>query len=578
MQGLGRPVSLPLEKFHSATTARAEEPVQWVLHPQPDNLFCVLNRAEANNGRSQHWLLKVVSRAEVLEELDLGMLVQTEPVKGVGRSAEQTLVSGRSISTAVRPPLIAIKYKKAFGQFRLFQMRFTNDAGYQAALSVLMQAHVQISFIAGAPKPQALAQRSWGSQGMTRPIHRDAMAHRGLAQQVSTTGNVPNGAMLWDYTGAPASAYANTKPPDDSQPLSQPSRARLISTAPADINSGLGPQATMRNFRVGSAWTSPSLTVAPTRPEPHRYPAFSRNGNSVIAAPRAEPDPPSEEFFAPFRLPSMIPETPSYTGPPSVCSQQMSSPELPHNVPISTLEFQLEMGLIMPPRRELPFAKPAPSRKPKSSPAGAEVRSPISRLQLPELPRPTLRPLSKGAAALCEPNRGGGRPEVGPSEGLPRKSSPLHIPRRGPSSTSLTSASIPDPVSGPTLTSGIGHHKTLPGPRLSKDTSGLLVSKNQAVDPLASTAKAAPASEQSFPQVPLQDRDLRYMDDFLQKHMHYDQPAAPNDLSRLASLSNEDRQAEIETMICDLIHDEDFYKLLEGVENSWQRIGFDLHR
>jgi hypothetical protein len=83
--------------------------------------------------------------------------------------------------------------------------------------------------------------------------------------------------------------------------------------------------------------------------------------------------------------------------------------------------------------------------------------------------------------------------------------------------------------------------------------------------------------KQPSPQGSLQDEDLRYMDAFVQKHMHYEQPGSSDDLNRLAALSNEDRQVEIDTMMCDLIYDENFYKLLEAVENSWQRIGFDLH-
>lgn len=66
MQNLGSLISLPLEKFHSAITASAEEPARWVLHPQRDNLFCVLDTAEINNGQSKHRLLKVVSHAEVM--------------------------------------------------------------------------------------------------------------------------------------------------------------------------------------------------------------------------------------------------------------------------------------------------------------------------------------------------------------------------------------------------------------------------------------------------------------------------------------------------------------------------------
>ncbi|KAI9765448.1 MAG: hypothetical protein M1840_007407 [Geoglossum simile] len=583
MQNLGRLVSLPLEKFHSATTASAEEPVRWVLHPQRDNLFCVLDIAEINNGQSKHRLLKVVSHAEVMEELDLDMLAQVEPVEGMGCSTHQgstyqALVPDRNISAAVRPPLMAVKYRKSFGQFRLFQMRFSSDAGYQAALSALMQAHVPISLIANTPKSQTPTRQPWGSQGTARPTHRDALTHRGLAQHTPTS-NVTHSTTLWGRANTPTITYANANPIDASQPLPHSRHTRLISTAPADIHSSLGPpQATMRNFRVGSAWTSPSLTVAPTRPEPRIYQAFGRNGNSFIEPQRPEPNLPYDEFFAPFRLPTMAPESSSSIRLPGVHSQQMSAPELPFDTPASALDFQQEMGLIMPPRRELPFAKPAQTRKPKTPHTEAKARLSISKLQLPELPKPTPRSLSKETATPREPSRGSSQSEAELSKESSGKPLLFRAPLGVlPSSPPTLRASSPKLMASLTPALQVGHHRTLPGSRLRRGDPESQ-SRDETVNPPSSTAETTPAPEQASPQAPLEDGDLRYMDNFLRKHMHYDQPTAPDDLSRLAGLPDKERQAEIDTMICNLIHDEDFYKLLEGVESSWQRIGIDLYK
>jgi hypothetical protein len=525
------------------------------------------------------------------------MLAQIEPAEGAGCSTHKALVPDRNISAAVRPPLMAVKYKKSFGQvraahrwshfvskcpfkYRLFQMRFTNDAGYQAALSALMQAHVPISLIANNPKSQAPTQQPWGSQGMTRPIHRETLAHQGSARHTPTSNSFHRTA-LWDYTDAPTNAYTNAKPMDASGLLPHPRHTRLISTAPADIHSGLRPpQVTMRNFRVGSAWTSPSLTVTPTRPEPHLYQALSRNSNSLIAPQRAEPNPSYDELLAPLRLPTTIPETPPYIRLPGrlpdVHSQQMNSLELPFDTPVSTLDFQQEMGLIMPPRRELPFAKPAQTRKPKTS-TETEARPSISKLRLPELPKPTPRPLSKGATTLREPSRGGGQSETELSEGPSGKPPSLRRPLGGLiSSPSTLRASSPKLVASPNPSFDVGHHRTVLESRLQQGVPEPR-SKGDAINPSTSAAEAVPAPRQTFPQAPLQDGDLKYIDNFVRKHMHYDQPT-PDDLSRLAGLPDKERQAEIDTMICNLIHDENFYKLLEGVENSWQRIGFDLHK
>jgi hypothetical protein len=224
------------------------------------------------------------------------------------------------------------------------------------------------------------------------------------------------------------------------------------------------------------------------------------------------------------------------------------------------------MSQIMPPRRELPFAKPGRGEKPKPPQTETEGRSCLPTLELPDLPKPTLRPVSKGAAPLRKANQGDGLPETRHCE-----DSSSTLPAIPPSD-----GSQPIAFSAPSL--GIGRYGIPPESRLLEGLREPQEPRDKAVSPPVPIAEAASVPKHPFPQGPLQDEDLRYIDAFVQKHMHYEQSGTPGDLSRLASLSNEDRQAEIDTMMCDLIYDENFYKLLEAVENSWQRIGFDLHR
>ncbi|KAL8825961.1 MAG: hypothetical protein Q9191_004090 [Dirinaria sp. TL-2023a] len=50
-------------------------------------------------------------------------------------------------------------------------------------------------------------------------------------------------------------------------------------------------------------------------------------------------------------------------------------------------------------------------------------------------------------------------------------------------------------------------------------------------------------------------------------------PAPFSDLAAYAAQSDEDRLAALDTMICDCIEDENFIKLMEDVDRSWKRIG-----
>ncbi|KAH0536937.1 hypothetical protein FGG08_006239 [Glutinoglossum americanum] len=556
MQNLGRLISLPLERLHIANCANLDDPIEWVLYPQRDNLFCVFDTVELNINRTKHRLLKIVNGARIMEEMDLDMLVQNASAAGMIHQAQG--LDG-DILVLARSPQIAMRYQKSSGQ-----IRFTNDADYQTAISALSQVQFPIRFMgptqattASASKLQTLARQAWGSQSMTQSVRRDTSFHQGLLQRPSTSGEALQRAVPWGYTGAPASVLAE----DASQHQLQLRRCQT-SYQPTSTDTGSGvrfPQTPMQDFRTDSSWASSSPVLVPTLPE-------SQNSHSNH---QSIPSSSHQEFSTPFRFPTTIPETPPLATSLPTSSGQASSPGLSHGSLVSALDLQQTMSQIMPPKRELPFAKPVRSGKPKPSRIEVNTRPPRPKLDLPELPKPTLRPVSRGIAALRKPSPNDCHPVGGPC----RKPPSFLKPREDSPSTSQAAP----PLDGRELI-GVGHRETTPEPCLPGGFHEPQAPKDRIVSPPVSTAEAAEALKPPLPQGQLQDEDLRYMDAFVQKHINYEQRGGSDDLSRLAALSSEDRQAEIDTMICSLIHDENFYQLLEALENSWRRIGFDLHR
>ncbi|KAH0559311.1 hypothetical protein GP486_004174 [Trichoglossum hirsutum] len=330
----------------------------------------------------------------------------------------------------------------------------------------------------------------------------------------------------------------------------------------------------------GDVRTPQALLTAPTPPQPRESSLFSY-GMPFMASSKV-PCPSHQEYHPPFRFSTATPAITEVSPPttsPQPNSQQVNL-SLPHEVSISALDLQQTMSQILPPRRELPFAKPGHSGKPGPSPARGKARPLTTTLELPELPNPTFRSAPKGATTLQYPSQGDSHLEKQPSEKPPEKP-PLLFKPRGGSSPTLSTIAASD-KSEPTAFSAYApdaRSREIPSESrsLERPDKPQMPSDETISHPVART-EASSTQKYPFPQVPLRDEDMRYMDTFVQKHMHYEQPVPSNDLSRLAGLSSKDRQAEIDSMICDLIHDENFYRLLEAVENSWQRIGFDIRR
>jgi hypothetical protein len=455
-------------------------------------------------------------------------------------------------------------------------MRFTNEPDYQTALSVLIHARFPVklvgpsqSTIENAPKPQGHARQSWGSQNISQFTQRDTAFHQSSLQRPSTSGSVFQHTTQWDHTGIPTSVSTNVRPLEDaSRHTPQPRRCQT-SYQPALVGMN------------GDVRAPRALAIAPTLPQPRGNHLFS-HGMPFIAPSQASYSS-HQESHPPFRLPTTIPEA-SPTTPSQVNSQQISSIGLSHEAPISALDLQQTMSQVLPPRRELPFAKPTHSERPRLPPVRAKARSLFSKLELPELPKPTFRSASKGATTLHRPSQGDGHPERQPFEKLSEKLSekpPLPFKLCRGSSTTLPAIPASDESESTACSaaaSDVRHRGILPESYTSKSYGEPQLPSDETINRPVLTTEATSPPKQPSPQGPLQDEDLRYMDTFVQKHMHYEQTTTSNDLSRLAGLSSKERQAEIDSMICDLIHDENFYRLLEAVENSWQRIGFDLRR
>ncbi|EEP76345.1 predicted protein [Uncinocarpus reesii 1704] len=173
------PLALLVLKFsYVTTTVGRTSPLSWTHIAGGTDLLAVFDRVRVQENASS-WTaeskltLKVLRGTDVLEDLDLGALAR----EAVASSSSQQQVPNAKtpIAVIVKSPCLAIRYPTRVNQIRRFQLKFSSDADYCRAVSVLSEAGCPITESTAAPAPPSapfktrLDPPSWPQSAVTPP-------------------------------------------------------------------------------------------------------------------------------------------------------------------------------------------------------------------------------------------------------------------------------------------------------------------------------------------------------------------------------------------------------------------------
>ncbi|KAI1960656.1 hypothetical protein LOZ58_003729 [Ophidiomyces ophidiicola] len=154
------PLALPILKFsYVTTTAGRTSPLSWTHISGGSDLVALFDQASIPDGDST-WIresrvLKVLRGRDILEELDLDALAR----EAVTSSSSQIQISNAKapIAVLVKSPCLAVRYPTRLNQIRRFQLKFSSDADYRKAISILSEIGCPIteSAVGGYNPPQA---------------------------------------------------------------------------------------------------------------------------------------------------------------------------------------------------------------------------------------------------------------------------------------------------------------------------------------------------------------------------------------------------------------------------------------
>ncbi|KAF2139376.1 uncharacterized protein K452DRAFT_360606 [Aplosporella prunicola CBS 121167] len=304
-------ISLPLLKYSYATNVRTDS-ILWNHVFQ--NLVVTFDNFRAGNNAAL--VMKVVQGSELLEHVSIHDLINSskEFIATAKRSGIEVRAEQLPISLLVRCPLLAIRYNRPDGQIRRLQLKFCSDTDFQTAHTLFSDLGCYIT-----DKP---------SQGPT----------------VAGSNSRPN------------SSYYVTPQPSSSPP-------RVHTSHPLVSESRLSTEQFLAQpfFRPTSLPQQGIFTDAFESNHFHQERSMDRQTDGLTRFPATGP-----LFFNTSSHPQR-PSTESLTMQAQPVSRQLDTISEIENTRPSTAPVNREYDLLsmIPPRRELPFLRPASA--PKSS-------------------------------------------------------------------------------------------------------------------------------------------------------------------------------------------------------------------
>ncbi|KAL1998811.1 hypothetical protein VTN02DRAFT_5539 [Thermoascus thermophilus] len=517
---------LVLAKFsHTTTSVEYNAPLSWHHILGQGDLVAVFEKRRVTAPETNHVheqaLLKVIRNREVLEDLDLNSLAREATSQALSRQIGNTKPS---VAVIVKPPCLAVRYPSSIGQIRRFQIKFSSDRDYYNALAILSALRCPLTESSGGPLPSSL-----------RPLSSSSQLCQGSAASVAS-------APVSGFSGTGLSSHNGIFP------TPSPSEERPYEARSSVIGSSLS--STSSHTAYNTINPTSGTRIPKEQESNHAVPRFSQE--SALHGPGV-----------------------------SKALDSSLSRDRPSTAPVYH-DTQL-LNQILPPKRELPFSKPAGKKTAQSAKSRAtkklsdNKKRPESSPYFPAAatgmdPSPTHPGLTGGVAATSESRDGGhsaGSGEIKTTipppdrslqpgseverslqaDPLPQHQADLSVPFIRPNNIFSHGGAITESqshLSPPSTVAQTSQMLLNPQPeqetwKVSSTNAGSSWDNNTAIPPTAAAATKIITS---------------------------------TDLSSYLSTPSPERTALVELWVCQQLEDDGFLKLCEDVEGVWKRIAF----
>ncbi|OAT08404.1 hypothetical protein BDBG_04355 [Blastomyces gilchristii SLH14081] len=529
-------LNIPILKFsYSTTSADRASPLGWTHLSSSGDLAVIFDHILPHETSSsfsqgdQH--LRVLRGSDLLEQLNLNSLAR-EAAAGSSHSLMQTAKS--PVAIIVKSPCLAVRYPMRNDQTRRFQIKFPSDADYSHAVSVLSQLGCPITHSAAVPPHQASSNRPFSSSSQTPSLLQVGKGEHTMSPAISNRPTVDQHRVLpW------------------SPSLTEPS------TSGSCISS----------FNNNS--TNPSSSEE-ARGRPHTsalsIPQTGTPGITTARLHNLATDVPSATLFHPMHR-HMSPLSSNSAGTRQ--TSDWSSKERPAAAPV--MPDVESLSLILPPKRELPFAKPgrkAGSKQPSRSrpPSGKQASKPTqscgssSSIFISQSRASTSNTTNENPPSVTK--QGGGEATitteaVNSSYANPNPRFRRHLPQEIllPDTHNVGSKSIDIAVAESSTLFANSVSLAYPNDGNNASSTKSLTTAAISANPQASAERAVGGL------IPLTSRENI-------------SEISQSDLSAYLSTPNSERTALVESWVCSQLESDAFLALCQDVEGVWGRIAF----
>ncbi|OJD14174.1 hypothetical protein AJ78_05461 [Emergomyces pasteurianus Ep9510] len=529
-------LNIPILKFsYSTASADRTSPLGWthlsssgdlavvfdhIMPPETSSAFCQGDRR-----------LRVFRSGAIMEQLNLNSLAR-EAAAVPSHAFAQNMKP--PVAIIVKSPCLAVRYPMRNDQTRRFQIKFSSDADYSTVISIFNKLGCPITHSAIVSPQQASSNRPFSSTSQTPSLLQIGSGAHATPPVLSARPTreqyhgrpCPSSLTEQNTSGSVISSFSNISASTSSgnQVNQRPHTSAVFipSTGPA------------YNF------TTPNLSHVDMQGQ-SSTPFHTAKQNMVpISEKHADARQPSDWAFK---------------------DRPVTSPALPD---VDSL------NKILPPKRDLPFAKPG--TKPRSR-HPSHSRGPANRLTRTAQPSGLSSPsISQAAASTFNTNENPPAKTNQESNGIVTKwgangdsTNPYPPFRRtqaretlegNNTSTSQKSTSSTGIDPSASFTNGAGNGQSEESNNVSNEVA--MTTQNAIVSATPQlSAERCPGGGFIFSAEPTNTRDI-----------------SPSELSAYLSTRSPERTALVESWVCSQLENDSFLALCQDVEGVWRRIAF----
>ncbi|KAK2740177.1 hypothetical protein FQN55_009018 [Onygenales sp. PD_40] len=494
-------LDIPILKFsYSTTSVDRVSPLGWTHISSSGDLAVSFERVrpqEVSSSVKEGQRLRVFRGRDVLEQLNLDSLAREAAAE-----ASHPQNSKPQYAIIVKSPCLAIRYPARNDQVRRFQIKFPSDADYSHAISILNRVGCPItsSTVGTTPHPSSIRPFSSSSHASQIPTSSGLMS---LAPNATSSG-LDNSRSIEPYQARPWSSSLMD---------ARPHGSFIGSFSNNSMNTGPGGPAYRRLHTACGIDNAKSPDTVGLTTSTTLSPMSNQEKSHMASRP---------------------------TGPIHPDERPATAPLLPKVDSLSQ---------VLPPRRELPFAKPRPKQQRSSKKAPVQQAGSSTQLGTSSS---FLVAQSRAAAAAT-----------------------THIEAstsRMATSTGGTTQETPNPFANCALNRDRETVSTQAG-EYNGPPRGFTLTNNSTVNCLGTTSSTASDVPRTS-SVRSQILPTNVANPIPLPQSSNPNDISPSDLSSYLSTPAPERSALVESWVCRQLENDAFLALCQDVEAIWRRIAF----